>query len=144
MAIMYAESGFRATAEPWAKRKLLWYRMSSAYGYCQALRPTWQCYEAQTGKDVDRNEFASASDFIGWYANMAKKMGIQPTDAYNLYLAYHEGLGGYHAHTYWHQPWLMRYAQEVAARASIYDRQLQECEDQIPPASVLTTPGPAD
>lgn len=141
MAIMYAESGFQATAEPIVRRPrsvIPWHRESSALGYCQALTGTWSCYEKTTGKQLSRDDFADASDFIGWYASQAKQYAnIQPTDAYDLYLAYHEGLGGYHSKSYWHKPWLMRYANQVRSHALTYADQLQECEGNIPKPSIV-------
>lgn len=148
MAIMYQESGFQATAEPMIKVKnrfqkiTSWKRESTALGYCQALVHTWQCYEKSTGRDVSRDEFAAASDFIGWYANTAKQIAkIQPTDAYDLYLAYHEGLGGYHSHSFWRKPWLIVIAHKVEAHALTYAQQLSTCESSIPkPPEVNTIP----
>lgn len=137
MAIIYEESGFQATAEPPPIKRLgkiiPWHRESSALGYCQALNGTWECYEQNTGKALSRDDFASASDFIGWYANQAYQFAhIEPNDAYNLYLAYHEGLGGYHAHSYWHKPWLMEIAHRVESHALMYADQLQQCQSSIP------------
>ena len=37
-----------------------------------------------------------ALDFIGWYNHTSnKRLGISKSDAYNLYLAYYSGHGGY-------------------------------------------------
>lgn len=136
MAIMYQESSFKAVAEPPACHHFLkdipGDRPTSALGYCQALDATWLSYEKSIGRVADRDKFADASDFIGWYANQLKaQAGIQPTDAYNVYLAYHEGLGGYRSHSYWHKPWLVSVAHRLQERSQMYDRQLQACESQI-------------
>jgi hypothetical protein len=141
MAIIYQESGFQAGAQPPARERLLnlipWRRQSTALGYCQALEGTWRCYEASTGKELSRDQFAAASDFIGWYANMAKKQAhIQPTDAFNLYLSYHEGLGGFHAKSFWRKPWLIHVARRVQSLSKLYESQLKECAGQIPKPQV--------
>ncbi len=131
MAIIYQESGFSARAKP-ARKKLLWVipwkRPSSAYGYSQALKHTWENYEDNTGHNSKRHEFAAATDFIGWYGQTAhQKLGISLSDTYALYLAYHEGLTGYQQRLYWKKPWLIRVAKKVANRANIYQNQLGHC-----------------
>lgn len=132
MAIIHQESSFDGTARP-PRKKLLWIipwtRPSSAYGYSQALKNTWKDYEQQTGESKKRNAFSDATDFIGWYSNQAhKKLGIQPTNAYALYLAYHEGPGGYKSRSYLKKPWLIRVSHKVSNRADTYKRQLAACE----------------
>lgn len=138
MAIMYHESGFNARAQP-PRKKILWIipwkRPSSAYGYSQALKNTWKDYERQNGSGR-RSAFDDCSDFIGWYSNQVyKKLGIRPDNAYALYLAYHEGPGGYASHSYLTQPWLIRLAHKVQYRADLYNRQLMQCQDRIPQKS---------
>lgn len=142
MAIMYQESSFRATAEPPATREEPSKPITSALGYCQALHGTWQCYKKASDTKVgSRDQFAAASDFIGWYAQMAERIAkINPTDAYNLYLAYHEGLGGYREHSYLKKPWLIQVAHRVEAYALTYAQQLKACEADIPEPS-LYQPG---
>lgn len=136
MAIMYQESSFDARARP-PRKKLLWIipwkRQSSAYGYSQALKNTWKDYEQQTGQSGKRHDFEDACDFIGWYSKEANKScHIDPTNAYALYLAYHEGPGGYNRRSYLKQPWLIKVSRRVANRAATYSRQLQGCESSIP------------
>ncbi len=135
MSIIYQESSFSAKAKP-PRKKLLgiipWKRPSSAYGYSQALKGTWQDYVKQTGQNGDRDEFAAASDFIGWYANLVyRKCKVKPTDAYRLYLAYHEGPTNYENHSYWLKPWLIKVSSKVAKRAEVYQRQLATCQYQL-------------
>lgn len=135
MSIIYQESSFNGTAKP-PRKKLLWIipwkRPSSAYGYSQALKNTWKDYERHIGRDGSRSAFDDATDFIGWYSNQVhKKCGIPPTNAYALYLAYHEGLGGYERRTYLKKPWLIRVARKVSKRADTYKRQLQKCEGRL-------------
>ena len=133
MAIIYHESSFDARARP-PRGRLLWVipwkRPSSAYGYSQALTNTWKDYQRQTGNSWGkRHAFDDACDFIGWYSKQVnRKLGIPPTDAYALYLAYHEGAGGYANRSYMKQPWLIRYGRKVSNRAQVYQRQLNSCE----------------
>lgn len=136
MAIMHQESRFQADARP-PRRRLLgfipWTRPSSAFGYPQAKDGTWQDYErAAGGFSADRDEFAHAIDFIGWYNyNSTRRSGISPYDTYGLYLAYHEGHGGYNRSTYRDKPWLMEVARKVEARARSYQVQLSGCEEEL-------------
>lgn len=132
MAIIYQESSFNATARP-PRKKLLWIipwkRPSTAYGYSQALNNTWKEYERNMRKSSKRNEFDDAVDFICWYSHQAnRKLGINPKNAYALYLAYHEGAGGYSRHSYLKKPWLIGVAHKVSYRADTYTRQLAMCE----------------
>jgi hypothetical protein len=132
MAIIHQESKFDSRAKP-QRRKLFWIipwtRLSSAYGYAQALRGTWALYKkTQGGVWVARDDFTDAVDFIGWYANLANRQaGINRMDAYSLYLAYHEGIGGYRRKTYLAKPWLIQVARKVKARSEIFAAQLQKC-----------------
>ena len=137
MAIVYQESRFQATVKP-ARKKILWIipwkRPTTAYGYSQALDGTWDRYQKHTKKrDADRAIFSDAVDFIGWYAARAeKRLGIPKSNARNLYLAYHEGLGGYSTGTYLQKPWLMKVADNVGGRSIIYRHQLGQCEKELP------------
>lgn len=102
---------------------------SSAYGYSQALDGTWEGYVRDTGKRRARREnFADASDFIGWYMNQNSRVnGVALGDAYNQYLAYHEGKAGYARGTYRRKAWLPGVARDVQNWAVRYDRQLTRC-----------------
>lgn len=137
MAIVYQESRFQATAKP-ARKKILWIipwkRPTTAYGYSQALDGTWERYQKHTSNHgADRDSFSDAVDFIGWYAARAnKKLGIPRNNARNLYLAYHEGLGGYATGSYLQKPWLVGVANKVAYRAKEYRYQLLRCEKSLP------------
>lgn len=136
MAIIHQESKFDATAEP-ARTKILWIipweRPSTAYGYAQALRSTWALYKQSSGRALaSRSNFSDGVDFIGWYANQAyRRAGISREDAYSLYLAYHEGVGGYQKKTYLKKRWLMPVAHKVQARAQIYKAQLERCKKSL-------------
>lgn len=132
MAIMHQESKFDANAMP-PRSKLLWVipwsRPTSAYGYTQALRGTWALYKQSTGGIfASRDSFSDGVDFIGWYANEAyKRARIPRSNAYNLYLAYHEGIGGYQHKSYLKKNWLIGVAHKVSAREQIYRAQLASC-----------------
>ena len=92
MAIMYQESRFVADAQP-PRPYLLgfipWFRSSSAYGYPQAQDGTWDWYQDETGRwSADRDDFADATDFIGWYCSISNRdLGISKWDTKNQYLA---------------------------------------------------------
>ena len=136
MAIMHQESRFKATAKP-PRKKILGFipgfRPSNAYGYAQALESTWEGYERSAGRyGADRDDFADAIDFIGWYNEQShRRCGIARNDAYGLYLAYHEGQGGYNRGTYRKKQWLINVARKVQTRAGTYRQQLLACEESL-------------
>ena len=137
MAIMHQESKFDAQAQP-PRTKLLWLipwsRPSTAYGYSQALNSTWALYKRSSGRPfASRESFSDAVDFMGWYANQAhRRAGIARSDPYALYLAYHEGVGGYMSRTYLRKPWLIQVAHKVQARSQVYQAQLDRCHHALP------------
>ncbi len=138
MAFMYQESRFNATALP-PRDKIFWIipwftRVSSSYGYTQAVDGTWAAYKRDTGaRGADRDAFEDAVDFVGWYGWKAhKRAGISRNNAYSLYLAYHEGIGGYMRDTYRKKRWLIGVARKVQSRARMYKRQLIRCESSLP------------
>ncbi len=140
LAIMHQESAFRADAQP----PRTWYlgfipgpRPSSAYGYSQALDGTWARYTAATGRSgADRDDFAAAMDFIGWYVDeTARRNRIARNDAYNQYLAYHEGQEGFAQGSYRSKPWLMERARRVRQQADRYRDQLRRCESRLAAAN---------
>jgi hypothetical protein len=136
MAIMHQESRFQAKAKP-PRTKILWFipgpRASSAYGYSQAKTTTWADYKRSAGRyGADRDDFADAIDFIGWYNYQSyKRSGISRSDPYSLYLAYHEGHGGFNRGTYKNKPWLIKVARKVESRAANYKAQLLACEEDL-------------
>ena len=136
MSFVHQESKFRSRAKP-PRKKLLWVipwrRPASAFGYAQATDETWRAYKKSTGKwAADRNKFDDAMDFIGWYNDQSqRKNGIKKSDAYNLYLAYHEGQGGYAKRTYKNKKWLLDVAKKVSQRSDIYAGQLRGCEKKL-------------
>lgn len=104
-------------------------RQSSAYGYAQAIDSTWDWYKTEAGRSrARRDNFEDAVDFMGWYMNETlERNGIAKFDAYNQYLAYHDGHTGYARGSYRKKPWLVRIAGEVESRAVMYQNQLQTC-----------------
>ena len=138
MAFMHQESRFVATAKP--PRKKLWGvipgpRPSDSYGYSQAKQSTWEWYQRSTGNyGADRDDFGDAVDFIGWYNDVTyRELGIDKQDAFKLYLAYHEGHGGYRRQTYRSKDWLVDVARKVDRQAKTYNSQLQDCSEELEP-----------
>jgi hypothetical protein len=136
MSMMFQESQFKQNARP-ARTKILWIipgpRPSSAYGFAQVKSETWDDYQDATGNSwARRDNFRDAVDFMGWYnLQTQKRNGVKPNDAYNLYLAYHEGHGGFNRKTYNSKGWLKATAQKVASRAEEYRKQLARCEESL-------------
>ncbi|MEE4297620.1 MAG: hypothetical protein V2J20_13505, partial [Wenzhouxiangella sp.] len=100
MAFVQQESSFRARARP-ERRKILGFipgpRPSSAKGYAQAQDPAWEDYQKATGRRfARRTDMEDALDFIGWYNDVSqRRLGLSKTDAFHLYLAYHDGHSGF-------------------------------------------------
>lgn len=136
MSIMHQESKFVANAKPPRKFWLGFIpagRVSDAYGYPQAKDATWRWYKDKSGNwGADRDDFEDAIDFIGWYNSVSNRLnGISLTDTYSLYLAYHEGHGGFQRRTFANKPWLQRVASKVTARSQTYQGQLAICEKDL-------------
>jgi len=136
LAIIHQESRFKYDAKT-EMEYFLWIiptgRKSSAYGYAQVKDETWDWYIKSTqNRGADRDDFDDAVDFIGWYGKRSfDTLEISKWDAYNQYLAYHEGHGGYKRKTYNQKPWLIKVAKKVDKRAKIYHAQLSRCEDEL-------------
>ena len=105
LAIIRQESSFKQFAKP-KRKKILGIipgvRPSSAFGYAQVTNPTWNWYKSRTGNNnASRANFFDMSDFIVWYVEQSSKtLDISKKDAYNQYLAYHEGHKGWQKKTY--------------------------------------------
>ena len=135
MAIMRQESHFIDDAKP----AFRWFfiiplgRSSSAYGYAQVLDETWNEYKRATkNHGADRDDFADAIDFIGWYTHATqRKLNISKWDAYHQYLAYHEGRGGYQRGSWKNKKWLKNVANKVKNYASSYNSQLKTCHKEL-------------
>lgn len=132
-AFVHQESRFVSDARPpreYALGFIPMPRRSSAYGFAQAQNPAWHDYQKATKNySARRNNKHDALDFIGWYNSVSnKRNGIALHDSYNLYLAYHEGHGGFQRKTYNSKPWLLDVAKKVQRQAWRYDNQLKNCE----------------
>lgn len=132
MAFVHQESRFKHNAQPprpYFLGVVPLPRKSSAYGYAQAQDPAWYDYQKATGRwSARRTNIGDALDFIGWYNHETyKQLGISRTDAYSLYLAYHEGRGGFKRQTYKNKTWLKNVAAKVAKRSELYRSQQRRC-----------------
>ena len=136
LAIIYQESHFKYDART-EMQYFLWFipigRKSSAYGYAQVKDATWEWYMKSTDNwGADRDDFDDSVDFIGWYGKRSyDTLKISKWDAYNQYLAYHEGQGGYRKKSYKMKPWLIKVAKKVDRLAKTYHTQLSRCEDEL-------------
>ena len=132
MAFVRHESSFRSHAKP--PMEWFWFiplgRPSSAKGYAQAQDPAWGDYRTERGYLFkSRSDMEDALDFIGWYNHKTwRELKISREDAYNLYLAYHEGRGGYRSGTWKNKPKVQQAAKRVADSAAQYRKQLAGCE----------------
>ena len=132
MAFVRHESSYRENAKPPIK----WFlfiplgRPSSATGYAQAQDPVWKEYQAERGSLFrSRDDMEDALDFIGWYNHKChQQLGLSKWNARALYLAYHEGRGGYKRGSYKKKPKLQKIADKVARTAKEYGAQLKQCE----------------
>jgi len=135
MAFVHHESGYRHNAKP----PFEWFlfiplgRASSAKGYAQIQNPAWQDYKQSTGGLFkSRSDMQDALDFIGWYSHKSNQtLGISKWDPKNLYLAYHEGHGGYRRGTHHNKKWLLSAAERVDHTAREYGAQLRRCDEQF-------------
>ena len=136
MAIIEQESSFQSRAKPERTRLLgfiPWTRPSSAFGYAQVLDGTWNQYKESAGNwGARRSSFDDAIDFVGWYTNNSNKVnGIARNDAYNHYLAYHEGNGGFSRKTYANKGWLIDVSRKVQDNANLYESQYSQCAEEL-------------
>lgn len=138
MAFMYQESSFKANIKP-PRKKILGFipgrRLSNSKGFSQATKETWKLYKKATGRSgADRDDFSDAIDFVGWYNHLSyERNRIKKSDAYSLYLAYHEGHGGFAKKTYKSRKkrWLIAAAKNVASRSRTYSKQLKSCQKKL-------------
>lgn len=135
MAFIKQESSFRHDARP-PKDYLLgfipWGRISSAYGYAQAQDPAWEDYQQATGNGGSRTDFSDSLMFVGWYTHETQRqLGVSKWDAYNQYLAYHEGRGGYRRGSYRAKPGVMKVSRRVEQQAKDYGWQLKQCRQEL-------------
>ncbi|WP_325891768.1 transglycosylase SLT domain-containing protein [Grimontia sp. NTOU-MAR1] len=135
MAFVKQESSYVHDAVPprdYVLWVIPWGRLSSAYGYAQAQDPAWSDYQKATRNGGSRTDFGDAMQFIGWYTSETQKqLGISKWDAYNQYLAYHEGRGGFKRGTYKSKPKVMQVARKVERQAQTYGGQLRSCREEL-------------
>ena len=132
MATIHQESLFKARARTPRKYTFGFIpngRISSAYGFAQAIDGTWEWYKRDTGRrGARRHRIGDATDFIGWYMNETlERNGVPLSDARNQYLAYHEGHTGFARGSYRRKGWLMNVSTRVHDRARMYRDQLAGC-----------------
>lgn len=132
MALIHQESRFKPNAQAprqYALGMIPLPRKSSAYGYPQAKDGTWHDYMKSTGNwGASRSDIEDSLDFVGWYNYQSyKRLRISRKDTFKLYLAYHEGHGGYSRRTYLKKKWLLKVAKKVSNRARMYKKQYRRC-----------------
>ena len=133
MAFVRHESSYREDAKP----PMEWFlfiplgRPSSATGYAQAQDPVWGEYQDERGGWFSsRGDMEDALDFIGWYNDRShQQLGVSKSNARAMYLAYHEGRGGYKRGSYKKKPRLLKIADKVARTTEQYAAQLKRCEE---------------
>lgn len=108
-------------------------RGSSAEGYAQAQDAAWDEYQDENGGLFkSRSDMKDALDFIGWYNHLSSEsLGISKWDPKQMYLAYHEGRGGYARGSYNAKPEVVQLADRVDWQAREYGAQLLQCEDRF-------------
>ena len=134
LAIIKMESGFDWLAKPPRKKifKVIPYkRLSSSFGYSQAVKGTWQQYKNETGnKLARRTRFKDSVDFIGWYTSKSEKiLKISKEDVFRQYIAYHEGWGNYK--NYKKNEKIINLAKRVEKQSNIYKKQLIDCKNSL-------------
>ena len=134
LAIIKMESGFDWLAKP-PRQKLFkvvpYKRPSSSFGYSQAVKGTSKQYKDETGnKFAVRTRFKDSVDFIGWYTNKTEKiLKVSKNDAFNQYIAYHEGWGNYK--NFKDNKKVIYLAKRVEKQSNIYKQQLSECKNSL-------------
>ena len=134
LAIIKMESDFNWLAKPKRQKifKVIPYkRLSSSFGYSQAIKGTWKQYKNETGnKLATRTRFKDSVDFIGWYTNKTEKiLKISKKDAFRQYVAYHEGWGNYK--NYKSNQKIIILAKKVEKQSKKYRLQLKKCEKRL-------------
>ena len=132
LAIIKMESDFDWLAKPGRTKifKVIPYkRLSSSFGYSQAIKGTWEQYKKETGnKLASRVRFKDSVDFIGWYTNKTETiLKISKKDVFRQYLAYHEGWGNYKY--YKKNKKVIKLAKKVEKQSNIYKNQLNKCKN---------------
>ena len=134
LAIIKMESSFDWLAKP-PRQKLFkvvpYKRLSSSFGYSQAVKGTWKQYKDETGnKYATRSRFKDSVDFIGWYTNKTEKiLKVSKKDAFKQYIAYHEGWGNFK--NYKNNKKVINLAERVEKQSDIYKQQLLDCKNTL-------------
>ena len=134
LAIIKMESDFDWLAKP-PRQKLFkvipFKRLSSSFGYSQAVKGTWEQYKNETGnKLATRARFKDSVDFIGWYTNKTNSiLKISLQDAFKQYIAYHEGWGNYRY--YKKNKKVISLAKKVEKQSKAYRNQLSKCTKSL-------------
>ena len=136
LAFVNKESGFNRWAKPKRTRliKVVPYkRLSSSFGYSQAVKKTWQLYKTETDNPLAlRTRFKDSVMFIGWYINKTNKINKIPlSDSYRQYLNYYLGWGNYTKKVYKTDKKAIIFAKSVAKQSKIYKSQLKECQKSL-------------
>ena len=134
LAFIKFESDFHWLAKP--KRQKLFKiipfkRPSSSFGYSQAVKGTWKQYKEEQNKPLAlRTRFKDSVDFIGWYTNKTEKiLKVSKNDAFNQYIAYHEGWGNYK--NYKNNNKVINLAKRLEKQSNIYKKQLSDCKNSL-------------
>lgn len=132
LSFILTESNFRPRAKTPKKYFLGFFptgRLSSAFGYAQAIDSTWEKYQEDTNNRFSsRTNFADSVNFIGWYANETNyKLAIKKSDVFNQYLAYHQGHRGYKSGAYKAKKNLIDVAKRTEKNAFKFNSQLKSC-----------------
>ena len=131
-AIIWRESKFASGARA-PRKKLMgvvpWRRLSTAYGFPQAVDGTWDWYRQSTGRtDAVRTDFGDSTDFVGWYiARSTEILGLSAEDTAAHYLAYHQGHGGFRSGKWRDSVSLQNVAAQVVFMSRRFDEDLTEC-----------------
>ena len=134
LAIIKMESSFDRFAKP-PRQKLFkvvpYKRPSSSFGYSQAVKGTWKQYKDETGnKYATRARFKDSVDFIGWYTSKTEKiLKVSKNDAFNQYIAYHEGWGNFK--NYKDNTKVINLAKRVEKQSNTYKQQLAKCKNSL-------------
>ncbi len=134
LAFVKKESDFNWLAKP-PRKKLFkvipFKRLSSSFGYSQAVKGTWEQYKKETGNILaTRARFKDSVDFIGWYTNKSESiLKISKKDAFKQYLAYHEGWGNFKH--YKKNKNVIGLAKKVERQSNIYKKQLLKCKNSL-------------
>jgi len=136
LAFVNKESGFNRWAKPKRTKlfKIVPYkRLSSSFGYSQAIKKTWELYKIETDNPLAlRTRFKDSVMFIGWYMSKTNKINKIPlNDSYRQYLNYYLGWGNYAKKVYKTDKKSIIFAKSVEKQSKIYKSQLRECRKSL-------------